>query len=170
MNQMLYISTSVWVLPTPYAGWNMHFKHFLCLKAKKCKKVRNLPKNLAKNGFLKFAPKRWSSVLFQKNSFFLIVSLNQLTSLLLQTTKIHFFCLILLQISYFLAFFSFLLLTTNKNKILTSVFSGYHPNAGQNIQHIILKLSVRLTPISRKCSWFPWFVRPSVKCLPKKGP
>ena len=34
---VLYISTMVWVLRTPHAGWNMHFQHFLCWKAKKKK-------------------------------------------------------------------------------------------------------------------------------------
>ena len=37
---MLYISTSVWVLCTPNAGQNLNFQHFSCLEAKKRKKVR----------------------------------------------------------------------------------------------------------------------------------
>ena len=51
---VLYILTSVWVLYTPNYGQNSHFQHFLCVKAQK---ERNLPQNLAKNGFFKFASK-----------------------------------------------------------------------------------------------------------------
>ena len=35
---MLYISTSVWVLRTPNAGWNSHFHFFFAKKLKKSKK------------------------------------------------------------------------------------------------------------------------------------
>ena len=49
---LLYILTSVWVLHTPNAK-----------KLKKHKKVTNLQQNLAKKGFFKFAPKRWSNVI-----------------------------------------------------------------------------------------------------------
>ena len=59
---MLYISTSVWVLRMSKAGQNSHA--FLRLKAKK---EKNLLQNFEKTGFLDFAPKRWSSVLFPKN-------------------------------------------------------------------------------------------------------
>ena len=65
---LLYISTSVWVLHTPKAGWNSHFQHFC---AKKVKKQEICSKILKKHVFFKFAPKRWSTVLFPKNSFFL---------------------------------------------------------------------------------------------------
>ena len=67
--------------------------------------------NLAKHRFFKFAPKRWSSVLFpeKKPVFF---------------SKKHTFAF----------FFSFLVQKTLKIKILTSVWSAQHPNAGRNIQ------------------------------------
>ena len=43
----------------------VYFQHFLCKKAlKKREKVTNLHQNLAKNVFFKFAPKRWTRVLF----------------------------------------------------------------------------------------------------------
>ena len=42
----------------------VYFQRFLCKIAEKRKKVTNLLQNLAKNSFFKFAPKRWSSVLF----------------------------------------------------------------------------------------------------------
>ena len=61
---VVYISSSVWVLRTQNAGWNLYFPHFLCKKAEKCKKGTNLLQKWAKNWFLKFAPKRWSNVLF----------------------------------------------------------------------------------------------------------
>ena len=65
---VLYFSTSVWVLRN--AGQNTHFQHF---KQRKAKKARNLQQNFAKkNTFFKFAPKRWSTVLFQKNMLFTI--------------------------------------------------------------------------------------------------
>ena len=51
---MLYISTSIWVLPMPNSGQNSHFQRFLWQKA--FKKARNLQQNSSKTGFLKFAP------------------------------------------------------------------------------------------------------------------
>ena len=66
--QVLYFWTSIWMLRTPNAGRNSHFQCFLC---KKAKKARNLKQNFAKNTFFKFAPERWSTVLFPKKSFFL---------------------------------------------------------------------------------------------------
>ena len=68
---LLYISTSVWVLHNPNTGRNSHFQHFVAKKLKNAKKVTNLQQNLAKNGFFKFAPKCWSSVLFPKKQLFL---------------------------------------------------------------------------------------------------
>ena len=60
--ELLYISTSVWVLPTSNAGEIVIFSVFT---------AENLKKQEFCNRFFKFAPKRWSTVLFpQKNSFF----------------------------------------------------------------------------------------------------
>ena len=80
ISPLWYISTSVWVLHTPNAGPNGHFLIFCAKKLKSTtlvpKKVTNLWQNSAKKGFLKFAPKHWSRVLFpppqKKNSFSLI--------------------------------------------------------------------------------------------------
>ena len=44
----MYFLTSIWVLRTPNADRNLNFHCFLFLKTKKCKKVRNLLQNLAK--------------------------------------------------------------------------------------------------------------------------
>ena len=55
--QLLFISTSVWVLGNPNAGRNLNFQRFLCKKLKKCKKVTNLMLNLQK-GFFKLARKK----------------------------------------------------------------------------------------------------------------
>ena len=46
--QLLYISTSVWVLRTPNDGRNSHFQRFCC---KNRKKARNLQQISAKNSF-----------------------------------------------------------------------------------------------------------------------
>ena len=64
-HSMLHISTSVWVLRTPNA-----IVIFSIFNSKKLKKARNLQQNLAKITFFKFAPKRWSTVLFPKNELF----------------------------------------------------------------------------------------------------
>ena len=60
---MLYISTSVWMLDTPNTGGHSHFQ---CFSAKKLKKQEICSKFLQKTCFLKFAPKRLSTVLFSK--------------------------------------------------------------------------------------------------------
>ena len=61
---LLYILTSIWVLRMPNAGRISHFQHFCCKKAKKKKEICS--KFLQKNRFFKFAPERWSTVLFPK--------------------------------------------------------------------------------------------------------
>ena len=51
------------------------FFNFLYKKWKKGEKARNLTQNLAKNRFLKFAPERWSRVLFhEKNPWMLLLA------------------------------------------------------------------------------------------------
>ena len=63
---MFYILTRVWVLHTPNAGPNIHFQCFFCYKgAKKVQKSKKFAEKYNKKmGILKFAPKRWSKVLF----------------------------------------------------------------------------------------------------------
>ena len=63
---MLYILTSNWMLRKPNTSRNSHFQRFCAFKAKKRKICC---KFLQKTGFLDFAPKRWSSVSFPKNSW-----------------------------------------------------------------------------------------------------
>ena len=75
-HQLLYISTSVWVLRTPNAGWNSHFQRFCCKKPKKQEICRNLQQIFAKNSFFKFAPKRWLTVLLPKKWAFFFILFN----------------------------------------------------------------------------------------------
>ena len=64
---VLYISTSVWVLHTQTNGQNNAFLTFLMAKSFEKEKFAS---EFNKNGFLKFAPKRWLSVLFQIKQVF----------------------------------------------------------------------------------------------------
>ena len=48
----MYILTSVWVLGTVYAGQNLHFQCFLCMKSVKRKKDKIWCKIMQKNVFL----------------------------------------------------------------------------------------------------------------------
>ena len=48
---LLYILTSVWVLRTPNAGWNLHFQHFCAKKLKKYKKSNKFNAKFRKKFF-----------------------------------------------------------------------------------------------------------------------
>ena len=82
-------------------------------------KVRNLLQSLVKKRVVKFAPKRWSSVL----------SFAQCFGVYLR----NFFCKILA----FLHFFSFLTQKMLKIKISTCVWIVQHPNDGQMGQELL---------------------------------
>ena len=63
IHRVLYISTSIWVLRTPNAVKIFIFSIFC---AKKLLKMQKKWQIWYKKRFFKFAPKRWSSVLFHK--------------------------------------------------------------------------------------------------------
>ena len=68
---LLYISSSVWVLHTPNAGWNMLFNVFL--KTKKEEKEWKLMQILALNVFFVVAPECWCRVLYPEKNRFSVV-------------------------------------------------------------------------------------------------
>ena len=89
--------------------------------------AKNLKKQeiLRKTRFFKFAPERWSTVLFPKMSFFS-----------LKTSKLKKQCFLQNVAAIFLLFLAFSAQKMLKMTISTSVLSAQHPNAGQNIQQL----------------------------------
>ena len=89
-------------------------------KAEKRKKVKNLLQNLAKKPFFFLS--------FHQNAESFIPNFNIQPAFLCKLIK-PLFCKIVQQICYFFTYFL---------AFLTSIWGAQHPNAGQNIQQIIL--------------------------------
>ena len=88
---MLHISTSFQVLNAPESLWKLLFPYFCAKKLKKEEKAAKLMLNLAKNGFFKFAPERWSKyILFGRHCKF-IFDTNDYSHRLNGDTKIILF-------------------------------------------------------------------------------
>ena len=136
---MFCISTSVWVLRTPNAGWNSHFQGFYSFFLEKAKYLQQIS---SKTRFLKFAPERWSTVFFPKNDLFSCLTKNHCD---LQ----HFTCenvFLEKKVNFFgnktvnqrsganfktCVFLKKKRVKTLKMTILTNVWSAQHLNAGQ---------------------------------------
>ena len=91
---------------------NFHFQRFLCKRAeKRFKKSNKFAAKINKNFFFKFAPKRWSIVLFPTLTGFLSLSeVKTFDQRFGAKLKKHFFNYFLQQICYLFTFFSFIAL------------------------------------------------------------
>ena len=107
---------------------------FSIFMTKSWKKQKISSKILQKTAFMKFAPKRWSSVFIppKKRKKYVFFGIKHSTSVLVQIKKNCFakFCSKFVTFLCFLSFFAWKML---KMTISTSVWHAEHPNAGQNI-------------------------------------
>ena len=126
---VLYVD-SVWVLNTPNTGWNMLFHIFFMKNIKQGTKVRKIRQNTCfwalTQTLIMGYKKAWTTTNLCKKvqnipwPAFGFEPKNNCSS----------FSLLLLPL------FTFFMWKTWQKHILTSIWSGQYPNAGQNIQHL----------------------------------